>query len=163
MHMRAALAWTLLAIAAGVFIAMLASLWRHQARATFKLVADLKLQPLFGRQPMSGRDVLPDLDCGGKTPGEKPEHVDEVSRMITSGNSTMLASRFEKGFEGLFPKGPITKIPLIFPPQAQQVFGLKLTVPIGAKPGEILCMDVVQRDGNGERILGGIAIEIHVS
>ncbi len=135
----------------------------HRTNAAFKLAPDLKLQPLFGRQPMSERDVLPNLDCGGKTPGEKPEHVDEVNRMMTSGNSAMLASRFEKGFEGLFPNGPIAKIPLVLPPQTQQVFGLKLTVPIGAKPGEILDMDVVQRDGNGERILGGIAIEIHVS
>lgn len=134
----------------------------HQTRATFKLASDLKLQPLFVRQPVLERDVLPNLDCGGKTPGEKPEYVDEVNRLMTSGTPAMLSSRFEKAFEGLFPKGHIAKIPLVLPPQVQQVFGLKLTVPSGAKPGEILYTDVVQRDSTGKRILGGLAIEIHV-
>lgn len=134
----------------------------HQSTATFKQMPSLKLQSLSGLQPMFDHDVQPNLDCGGKTPREKRKHIDDVNQMITSGNPMILASRFQKSFEGLFPNGSIAKIPVVMPPQTQQVFGLRLNVPTDAKAGEIIHIDVVQRDSNGKQILGGIAVEIHV-
>lgn len=88
---------------------------------------------------------------------------DEGKRIITSDNPEMLPVRFEKGYESLFPKGPVARIPLSIPPQTPHVFGLKITVPADVRPGEVLRIDVVQRDGDDGQVLGGVAIEIHVS
>ena len=41
--------------------------------------------------------------------------------------------------------------------------GLRLHVPPDVQPGQVLTMDLVQRDETGKRILGGLAIEIYVT
>jgi len=40
--------------------------------------------------------------------------------------------------------------------------GLEVHVPRTARKGDVLKMDLVQRDRDGRRVLGGLALEIHV-
>ena len=46
--------------------------------------------------------------------------------------------------------------------QEQLLFGLRLTVPKDAKRGQTLKLDLIQRDGAGKQILGGVAVQINV-
>lgn len=71
------------------------------------------------------------------------------------------ARRFERLVAAPFAAGRTARIPVILRRQEQLVMGLRLHVPHDAKPGEVMRVDLVQRDRMGKRILGGLAIEVH--
>lgn len=51
--------------------------------------------------------------------------------------------------------------PLVLPERSTHTFGLRVTAPATAKPGEKINLDLVQRDARGN-VVGGIAIQVNV-
>jgi len=81
---------------------------------------------------------------------------------ITSDDSPRYAALFPGRVELPFTEGNAFKIPIEIRPTEQHVYGLKLTVPRNAVKGGILKFDLVQLDRRSGRVLGGIAVELHV-
>jgi len=101
----------------------------------------------------------PPLDCGG---GPSPLETTGHDAVWTSETPDGHALRqFEQGVEAAFDAGPVTHLPIVAA-AGQLYFGLRLRVPHGAKPGDVLRLDVVQRDEVGQQAMGGLAIEIRV-
>lgn len=101
----------------------------------------------------------PPLDCGGGPPP-----------LGTTGHDTVWTSeapdgralrQFEQGEEAAFDPGPVARLPIVAA-AGQLYFGLFLRVPRGAQPGDVLRLDVVQRDQASQRAVGGLAIEMRV-
>lgn len=101
-----------------------------------------------------------DLDCSaGKAAVEPTPALDKI---ITSDRPELFARRFAQGVALPFPQGQAARLPVSMRPQDQLLFGLKLKVPHDAHPGEILLVDLVQRDAGGKNIIGGLAVAIQV-
>jgi hypothetical protein len=84
-------------------------------------------------------------------------------QIITSDRPELLASQLvARGVEAFFAKGERVSIPIPVRQQEQLLFGLKLKVPANAKPGEVLRLDLAQRDAKSRRALGGVAVHINV-
>lgn len=106
-------------------------------------------------------DVIEAVDCLDRPESghAEPARLDD---MLTSDRPEALAARFEQGAEAFFPAGSTSRIPIAIRSQEQLLFGLRLTVPKDAKRGETLKLDLIQRDGAGKHILGGVAVQINV-
>jgi hypothetical protein len=81
---------------------------------------------------------------------------------ILTDDSVRYAAIFPARIEVPFTKLNSLKIPIDISPTEQHVYGLKLTVPRNAAKGEILKYDLAQVDQRSGKVLGGIAIELHV-
>jgi Zn-dependent metalloprotease len=57
--------------------------------------------------------------------------------------------------------GRASGFPLTLPARTAHTFGLKITAPPGAKPGETLNLQVVQRDAAGT-VVGGIGVQVNI-
>jgi hypothetical protein len=77
------------------------------------------------------------------------------------GTDALIARQFDAAMEVPFEPGPSTQIPIALR-GLELVMGLRVRVPATAKAGDVLKMHLVQRDATGKRILGGLAIQIHV-
>ncbi len=69
---------------------------------------------------------------------------------------------FAPGAEVPFAIGIRAGVPVVIPAQGQHLFGLRLKVPGNARRGSTLRLDLVQRAAQGDRIMGGIAVQINV-
>lgn len=101
------------------------------------------------------------LDCAGQpqnSSGATPGPV----RIARSDDPETLANLPVFGTEARFGTGIRPHIPVALTAQQQLIFGLRLQVPAQARPGEILHVDLVQRDARTGRIVGGVAVEIRV-
>jgi len=134
----------------------------HRSEETFRLGPDLDIRPFTPARPTPVADALAGADCGAGTGERLVGKAEDLHRMLTPDNMDPLAIRFGAGLEGLLPCGRTAQIAISLRPQEQRVLGLRLHVPPEAKSGEVIRVDLVQRDGAGKNILGGIAIEIHV-
>ena len=76
--------------------------------------------------------------------------------------ATRSARHFAQTFAVAFEPGRSARIPISIGGGDQTLFGLHLRVPEEAKQGEVIRTNVIQRDRDGKRILGGIAVEVHV-
>lgn len=133
----------------------------HKSGAAFSLVPELKPKPLSVVPATIIRDDGEDapLDCGGNA----VEQAAISDAALTSQTPDALVARqFADGSEVAFAAGRTAQIPLSLRPAQQLVMGLRLTVPQTAKPGEIINLDVVQKDEKGKAIAGGLAVEIRV-
>lgn len=100
------------------------------------------------------------LDCGAST----SEVMIDATSMITSRTPDTLASRqFRKAVEKVFKPGRRAQVPIMLRRLEQVLMGLRIQVPRNARKGEVLQIDLVQRDRTRKRILGGLAIEIRVT
>ncbi len=91
------------------------------------------------------RPAAPELDCGGAVV------------------PTALAPEpFAAAFDVPFEAGRRAAIGLDSTLPGQLLMGLRIRVPERAKAGEVLRLDLVQRDEGRERVTGGLAIEVHV-
>jgi hypothetical protein len=100
------------------------------------------------------------LDCAGQADDATgPAPPAGVAR---SDDPTTLASLPVFRTEALFGEGVRAHIPVRLAAQQQLTFGLRLRVPPEARPGELLHVDLVQREGPSGRIVGGVAVEIRV-
>jgi hypothetical protein len=135
----------------------------HQSGAAFSLVPELKPKPLNVIPATiikdEGNDDAAALDCGGRADGQ-PGISDAA---LTSQTPDVLTARqFADASEVTFAAGRTAQIPLSLRPAQQLVMGLRLTVPQTAKAGEVITLDLVQKDEKGKAIAGGLAVEIRV-
>jgi hypothetical protein len=133
----------------------------HKSGAAFSLARELKPQPLTVIPARIIKDDAAEapLDCGGHAKGQAPT-TDSVLTSLTPG--ALAARQFAEGSEITFASGLTAQIPLSLRPTQQLVMGLRVSVPQTAKPGEVIKLDVVQKDEKGKTIAGGLAIEIRV-
>ncbi len=135
----------------------------HQSGAAFSLVPELNPRPLSVIPATIIKDSADNegatLDCGGQAKEQAP--ISDA--VLTSRTPDALTARqFADGSEVTFATGRTAQIPLSLRPAQQLVMGLRLTVPQTAKPGEVINLDVVQKDEKGKAIAGGLAVEIRV-
>jgi hypothetical protein len=89
--------------------------------------------------------------------------INDAGGMLTSFNpNAASAGHFTEAVQVLFAPGRLARIDVSLGRQEQLVMGLRLQLPQDARVGEALRLHLVQRDRSGKRILGGLAIEIHV-
>lgn len=111
--------------------------------------------PAIDRRDLKG---IP-TDCGSAllTAAEAARGI-LTSRTIAKRGPGQFAESIEIPFE----EGRTARVPMSLRGGDQIVAGLRLQVPDGAKRGDVLRADLVQRDSGGKNILGGIAVEIRV-
>lgn len=133
----------------------------HASRMVFRQIPNRELIHFdFSPAPADSEDIK-QLDCAADmllpVDGEGG-----VAPILTSDRPELLARRFERGVEVTFTTGVIARIPVSVHPQEQVALGLKLRVPQEAKVGDILHLDLLQRDARSSRVLGGLSIQIRV-
>ena len=133
----------------------------HTSLSPFAQSPAVQITPLPHIQAeQSQNNRIEILDCGGrlirndKGIGEPQYHISE--------RSTVYPALFQKGYEAAFMQGATAHIPLNIRPKEQLLFGFRIKVPENAKPGEIIHLDLVERDDQLQEIYGGLAVEIHV-
>jgi hypothetical protein len=100
------------------------------------------------------------LECGAGT--DDVEMID-ANKMFTSDTpGALVAKQFAQAMDIGFQSGQIARVPIVLRRQETALMGLKVHVPRTARKGDVLKMDLVQRDRDGRRVLGGLALEIHV-
>jgi hypothetical protein len=104
------------------------------------------------------------VDCAASLLGLAEETAADMdSTLITSNTPARLAALFPSGIETSFAEGAASQIPVLLGPQEQLLLGLRLKVPADSQAGEVVRVDVVQRDGAQGRVVGGLAVEIRVT
>jgi hypothetical protein len=114
-------------------------------------------------------DAVPDahipVDCGMRhvPAADAARSADDAGEMLTS-RSAANARRapFDAGAEIAFGQGETPSIELLLRARDQIVPALRLHVPESARAGDILRVDLVQRDPRRQVVLGGVAVEIRV-
>jgi hypothetical protein len=131
----------------------------HKSGAAFKGGKAPRAEPFLipSVQPVEDYEVT--FDCGGRaTAGDVA-----YDHALTSREPDALAARqFRNAFEMAFSPGPSAQIPISLKPAEQLLLGLRIGVPAQARPGEVLQVNLVQREAGKRRITGGIAVEIRV-
>ena len=69
---------------------------------------------------------------------------------------------FDLGATVPFPAGETSSIELALRPREQIVPAVRLRVPATAKAGDVLRVDLVQRDKARKLVVGGVTVEIRV-
>jgi len=130
----------------------------HRTGTPFSSGLDSRDRPYVSLQDTTPQDEASPLDCGGS-----PAGVAYWGEIWTPRTPNALAARqFDRAMEVAFAPGRVSQLPLELPGGEQLVMGLLLQVPPNVQPGQVLTTDLVQRDEADKRILGGLAIEIHV-
>jgi hypothetical protein len=102
-------------------------------------------------------------DCGGVTRAEIGLlAADQTGAMLTSLSPDAAGRQFKEAVEVRFVSGLVARIPISLGPYEQLLMALRVEVPAEANRGEILRVDLIQRDRSGKTILGGLAVEIRV-
>jgi hypothetical protein len=100
------------------------------------------------------------LDCGA---GKDDLATIDAHDMLTSDTPGALAAKqFAQAVELGFRSGQIARVPIVLRRQERVLMALRVHVPRTARRGDVLKMDLVQRDRDCRHVLGGLAIEIHV-
>jgi len=134
----------------------------HRAESILKLAPE-RMRLLPEAVPAEIAAEPPELlDCGGVAGGWDGSRGQALAEVTTSRADAGLVVRFPRGFEAPFTVGPTATIPVVLKRQEQLLFGLRLRMPVDAQPGEVYRLDLVKRDRQTRRILGGIAVEAHV-
>lgn len=113
--------------------------------------------PLTGKQVRRPEHVQ--LECGGHIPGPSAQR----HGLLTSLSPELIQQRFPHSFEAVFPAKGATRLLVEMSRGTQHVVGLKVAVPREAKPGQMIRLHFVQRSLATKRIVGGVAVQIHVS
>ena len=82
--------------------------------------------------------------------------------MLTSATPDLIRERYPQSWELGFPGSGAARLSLSLPPFQQTVVGLKIGVPRDAQPGQVIRLHFVQRSLALKRIVGGVAVQIHV-
>lgn len=139
----------------------------HSSGKPFTNIPGLKRRPAspIFRPPTGdiGENAI-EMDCGAGARLPAPVlATDEAAAMLTSQSPGVVAGRqFDEAVEAQFAPGLVAQIPISLGRQEQLLMGLRLQVPPEAKIGDVLRLDLIQRDRNGKDILGGLAVEIRV-
>jgi hypothetical protein len=121
----------------------------HPTGAPFEGVVGPREKPAPDETPApEGR-----LDCGGAV-------VDAADARVPA--AIRIARRFENAAEVAFEAGRAAQIRLALEPRGQLVVGVRLRAPRGAPPGSTYRLDLLQRDEERGRVVGGVAIQVRV-
>ena len=82
--------------------------------------------------------------------------------IITSANPENLERFFPKYKTQLFPARSDARISLILAPQHHRYLGLRVFIPKDAKKGENIHINLIKRSVKTKKVMGGIALNIHV-
>jgi hypothetical protein len=69
---------------------------------------------------------------------------------------------FTGGIETAFAVGRAAQLKLTLRPAQQVLLGLRISTPKTAQAGDVIRLNLVQRDESGNRIVGGLAVQINV-
>jgi hypothetical protein len=131
----------------------------HPNGRPFGELTGLPLQPVSLLKDRPTESDAPPLDCSG--PGA-PVRGDSAVMLTSNTLNSALAQRLEKSVELAFASGSAAQIPVVLSPAEQTMFGLRISAPASAQPGDVIRVDLVKRDETGKQILGGVAVEVHV-
>ena len=73
-----------------------------------------------------------------------------------------LAEHFIGGIETPFAVGRAAQLKVTLRPSQQVLLGLRVSTPKTAQPSDVIRLNLVQRDESGNRIVGGLAVQINV-
>ncbi|MBU4263673.1 MAG: hypothetical protein KKC76_17595 [Proteobacteria bacterium] len=143
-----------------------------------KKYADLKAELIYLRSLDTSRHALkkiirpvpePDIreveDLLARRHTEAAKNITERIRheIITSGNPGNLDVLFPAYKVQPFPARSDARISLILAPQHHRFLGLRVYVPKEAKKGDVIHVNLVKRSVKTKKVMGGIALEIHVA
>jgi hypothetical protein len=100
-----------------------------------------------------------ELDCGGRSHTRAAVLNDAFTTAISDGP---LAEHFIGGIETAFAAGREAQLKVTLRPSQQVLLGLRISTPKTAQPGDTIRLSLVQRDESGNRIVGGLAVQINV-
>ncbi len=131
------------------------------AQGVFKLASGQELTRFERDVPLDADDAGERLDCGRRPPSRTSGA--HSRRMLTADEPELLGLRFPKGVEVRFAAGMKAKVEVVVRAQEQVTLGLRVTTPPGARKGDVLRLDVVQRAARSGKVLGGIALQVNVT
>jgi hypothetical protein len=105
----------------------------------------------------NGEDVL---ECGGRSHTRATAGLNDIFTTATSDGP--LAEHFIGGTETIFAVGRAAQLKVTLRPSQQVLLGLRVSTPKTAQPGDVIRLNLVQRDESGNRIVGGLAVQINV-
>jgi hypothetical protein len=136
----------------------------HKTGTAFKAIGDADIERLPELTDAStADDTASTLDCGGRVETQTGDANDANTLLTSRTTGGLVAEHFAGGVETPFAPGRATALPISLRATQQLVIGLRVTAPPTAKAGDVLRLDLVQKGDNGKSIVGGIAVEIHVS
>jgi hypothetical protein len=149
----------------------------HKSGTAFGSIGDANIKRLHALTDSSAADAEPPiLECGGRvetqagdaardnaSEGARDNARDDHGVLTSRTTGGLVAEHFAGGVETPFTSGRTTQLPISLRPTEQLMVGLRITVPPTAKSGEVIRLDLVQRSDNGKSIVGGLAVEIHIS
>ncbi|MDM0109656.1 hypothetical protein QTH97_32380 [Variovorax sp. J22R24] len=102
-------------------------------------------------------------DCGAEYLPDEEVSASGAADILTSRTSAHpRLTRIAQGIELPFDDGAAAGIPVVLRAREQIVPALRVRVPRSATPGRKLQLDLVQRDARTRKVMGGLAIELHV-
>jgi hypothetical protein len=105
------------------------------------------------------------LDCGAShmVPGDASGSARDVGDVLRSGSAINLRlAAFSRAASVPFPAGETTSIELLLRAREQIVPAVRLHVPATAKAGDVLRLDLLQRDAKSKVVIGGVSVQIRV-
>lgn len=122
----------------------------HPTGAPFENVRPRRPEPV--RDELAERDGA-GLDCGGVA-------TDAIDAPLEA--SVRVARRFENAATVAFKPGRVAQIPLRLAWSGQVVVGVRVGVPREARPGSAFTLDLLQREAESGRVVGGVAVQVRV-
>lgn len=133
----------------------------HASQEVFKRASNLELTRFDVRPSMTNHDTTEGLDCAGQVLPQI-DRQEGLTRMLTSDQPELPNNRFPQGVETKFTDDAVAKVIISLRPQEQLTFGLRLELMSDVCKGDVLLLNVIQRDVKNRRVLGGIAVQINV-
>ena len=131
----------------------------QKSGAAFNRRSGLKVEPFSIPLHSSPADHGEALDCGGRAGAGDQNNYGPLT---SDAPQSLAAGQFAKAFEVPFAVGPTAQIPISLRAGQQLALGLRFTVPQTSTPGEVIKLNIVQRDFASKRIVGGLAVEVRV-
>ena len=125
----------------------------HSSQEVFKRLSNVELTRFEVRPSAIDDDTTEGLDCAGQVLSQIDHEVGLI-RMLTSDQPELLEKRFPQGVEVKFAGGATARLLISVRPQEQLTFGLRLRLPPDVRKGDVLHLDLIQRNVRGRRILG---------
>lgn len=98
------------------------------------------------------------MDCGGREPSGQAR----MAGLLTSDRPDLIARRFPNAVELRVGHGRLSRVPVALGVGTSTVVGFKVTAPPKAKPRTTFTTHLAQRDVEGKRLIGGIAVQVQV-
>lgn len=98
------------------------------------------------------------MDCGGL----EPPTPARIGGFLTSDRPDRIARRFPDAVEFRVGRGRQSRVPVALGAGTSTVVGFKVTAPTKVEPGTTFTTHLAQRDVDGKRLVGGVAVQVRV-